>query len=92
MNARERVELMQLLGELELELDGVDALGLGNADSPLEQFELEAEAPRLYSPGRDGPFGPPPGQSPACGFPAPGSHLGSTGSETFVGPWMMDPG
>jgi hypothetical protein len=30
-------------------------------------------------PGRDGPFEPPPGQNPASGFPAPGSHLGSTG-------------
>jgi hypothetical protein len=34
-------------------------------------------------PGRDGPCGPPPGQNPACGFPAPGSHLGSAGSMTF---------
>ena len=33
---------------------------------------------RLRSPGRDGPFGPPPGQNPASGFPAPGSHFGST--------------
>jgi hypothetical protein len=31
-----------------------------------------------FSPGRDGPFGPPPGQNPACRFPAPGSHLRST--------------
>ena len=36
--------------------------------------------------GRDGPFEPPPEQNPASGFPAPGSHLGSTGSEAFVGP------
>jgi hypothetical protein len=33
-------------------------------------------------PGRDGPFGPPPGQSPACRFPAPGSHLRSTGQRS----------
>ena len=36
-------------------------------------------------PGRDGPFGPPPGQNPASGFPAPGSHLGSTGIEPNCG-------
>ncbi len=29
--------------------------------------------------GRDGPFGPPPGQNPACRFSAPGSRLRSTG-------------
>jgi len=28
-------------------------------------------------PGRDGPYGPPPGQNPACRITAPGSHLGS---------------
>lgn len=26
-------------------------------------------------------IGPPPGQNPACSFPAPGSHLGSAESE-----------
>jgi len=31
-----------------------------------------------FGPGRDGPCGPPPGQNPASGFPAPGSHLRST--------------
>ena len=38
---------------------------------------------RVRSPGRDGPFGPPPGQNPASGFPAPGSHFGSTECEPF---------
>ncbi len=33
--------------------------------------------------GRDGPHGPPPGQNPASGFPAPGSRLGSTESEAI---------
>ena len=42
--------------------------------------------------GRDGPFGPPPGQNPASGFPAPGSHLGSTEGEALGGPGMMDTG
>ena len=39
--------------------------------------------PITTSPGRDAPCGAPPGQNPACGFPAPGSHLrvsGSTGA------------
>jgi hypothetical protein len=31
--------------------------------------------------GRDGPLDPPPAQNPACGFPAPGSHLRSTATE-----------
>jgi hypothetical protein len=35
--------------------------------------------------GRDGPFGPPPVQNPACGFPAPGSHLRSTDEKRTVG-------
>lgn len=46
----------------------------------------------VHGPGRDGPFGPPPGQIPASGFPAPGSHLGSTGREAYGGPWMVDLG
>ncbi len=33
-------------------------------------------------PGRDGPFGPPPGQNPASGFPAPGSHLRVNGGRS----------
>jgi hypothetical protein len=41
-------------------------------------------------PGRDGPCGPPPGQNPACGFPAPGSHVGSTGSESHLRPRVDD--
>jgi hypothetical protein len=36
--------------------------------------------------------GRPPGQSPACGFPAPGSHIGSTGSEAHLGPGMNGAG
>ena len=47
---------------------------------------------RLPGPGRDGPFGPPPGQNPASGFPAPGSHLGSTESEALRWPGVMDAG
>jgi len=42
--------------------------------------------------GRDGPFGPPPGQIPASGFPAPGSHLGSTESEACRRPGVKDAG
>src|SRR3954447_10912330 len=42
------------------------------------------------SSGRDGPFGPPPGTEPASGFPAPGSHFGSTECEPFCGPRMKD--
>ena len=41
-------------------------------------------------PGRDGPFGPPPGQNPASGFPAPVSHLESAEREALLRPWMMD--
>jgi hypothetical protein len=37
---------------------------------------------RRDGPGRDGPFGPPPGQNPASRFPAPGSHLWVNGSES----------
>jgi hypothetical protein len=36
-------ERRELLGELELELRGVDALGLGDEDTTLEQLELEPE-------------------------------------------------
>src|SRR5450432_1959973 len=42
---------------------------------PLTYFLLPVS--RRFRPGRDGPFGPPPGQIPAGGFPAPGSHLES---------------
>jgi hypothetical protein len=45
--------------------------------------------------GRDGPHGPPPAQSPACGFPAPGSHLGSTDRallEPFDGVGVVETG
>ena len=41
-------------------------------------------------PGRDGSFEPPPGQNPASGFPAPGSHLGSTESKALLGPGVYD--
>jgi hypothetical protein len=40
--------------------------------------------------GRDGPFGPPPGQNPASGFPAPGFHLGSAESKALLGPGMIE--
>jgi hypothetical protein len=46
--------------------------------------------PRRAGPGRDGPFGPPPGQNPACGFPAPGSHLRSTGEKATKRNRMSD--
>jgi hypothetical protein len=42
--AGERVELAELLGELHLELRGVDALGLGDEDASLEHLELDAQA------------------------------------------------
>ena len=38
--ARERVELTQLGRELDLQLRGIDALGLGDEDASLEQLEL----------------------------------------------------
>lgn len=41
---------------------------------------------QVSGPGRDGPFGPPPGQNPASGSPAPGSHLGSTERRAFGRP------
>ena len=37
-------------------------------------------------------FRPPPGQNPASGFPAPGSHLRSAESEATLRPRMMEPG
>ena len=69
-----------------------------------ERQKREREAPPSYAgvlptlrstllilgPGRDGPFGPPPGQIPACGFPAPGSHLRSTVSR--IEGWAKDGG
>ena len=44
--ARERVELAKLLGELDLELRGVDALGFRNEDAALQELELFAQ-PRV---------------------------------------------
>jgi len=41
--ASERVELAQLLGELHLELRGVDPLRLRDEDASLEHLELEAQ-------------------------------------------------
>ena len=51
---------------------------------PLHLTHLPSHAglPRRLRPGRDGPFGPPPGQSPAGRFPARGSHLRSTGQRS----------
>jgi hypothetical protein len=61
---------------------------LGSEKEPASLAKLAGGS----GPGRDGSFEPPPGQNPACGFPAPGSHLGSTESEAGRGPRMKDAG
>jgi hypothetical protein len=53
-------------------------------DRQVRGIHLVLEQHFSSGPGRDGPFGPPPGQSPAGGFPAPGSHLRSTGQQRNV--------
>ncbi len=57
---------------------------------PISSKAAWVRLPLGGSPGRDGPFGPPPGQIPASGFPAPGSHLGSAESEALLRPRMHD--
>ena len=49
--------------------------------------------PRVDGRGRDGPYGPPPAQIPACGFPAPGScrRSNATGVGGLVGPSRPGP-
>ena len=47
------------------------------ADTALHLTEHVMPDVPYRRPGRDGPCGPPPGQNPASGITAPGSHLGS---------------